>query len=239
MLTLRSEEGRYHSLILFRLSTINESGSQEALELNEFQQTKDQTIARVTNADQRQIYVMESSCPHLGADMSHADIEECETGMVAVCPWHRFVFAGLLAECPNSGPFRYDFDLKTGKSETGLKACTYDVEVKVDPKDGLEKVFMQTPEGGNNWRLVELRPVSEGRFVHLRLIWQIGSLLDFLNRIRGSTTTTETCEIHRICDSCRRTYCSTGKSSKNPHSMGCPYFEYSQPYSQGSLINKR
>lgn len=57
---------------------------------------------------------------------------------------------------------RYDFDLKTGKSETGLKACTYDVEVKVDPKDRVEKVFMQTPEEGTNWRLVELRPVSEG-----------------------------------------------------------------------------
>lgn len=39
----------------------------------------------------KQIYVMEASCPHLGADMSHAEIEECETGTVAVCPWHRCV----------------------------------------------------------------------------------------------------------------------------------------------------
>jgi hypothetical protein len=57
---------------------------------------------------------------------------------------------------------RYDFDLRTGKSETGLTACTYSVEVRLDPKDGLEKVFMETPERGSDWRVVELRPVSEG-----------------------------------------------------------------------------
>jgi hypothetical protein len=44
---------------------------------------------RITIHDQ--IYVMESSCPHLGADLSHAEIEECETTVVAVCPWHRQV----------------------------------------------------------------------------------------------------------------------------------------------------
>ncbi|KIM44247.1 hypothetical protein M413DRAFT_377826 [Hebeloma cylindrosporum] len=98
----------------------------------------------ILSPSNRQIYIMEASCPHLGADLSHAEIEECETGVVAVCPWHR-----------------YDFDLRTGKSETGLKACTYSVEVRLDPKDGLEKVFMEAPEGGSDWRVVELRPVSE------------------------------------------------------------------------------
>ena len=44
-----------------------------------------------TGSNQRQIYVMESTCPHLGADLSHAEIEECETSVVAVCPWHRSV----------------------------------------------------------------------------------------------------------------------------------------------------
>ncbi|KAH6902553.1 hypothetical protein BKA70DRAFT_1305935 [Coprinopsis sp. MPI-PUGE-AT-0042] len=96
------------------------------------------------DAPYSQIYVMESACPHLGADMSHADIEECETGAVAVCPWHR-----------------YDFDLETGKSETGLKACTYKVQVKADPKDNVDKVYMEAPDGGTGWKVVELRPVSE------------------------------------------------------------------------------
>ncbi|TFY54812.1 hypothetical protein EVJ58_g8642 [Rhodofomes roseus] len=86
---------------------------------------------------------MEATCPHLGADMSHAEIEECDTGLVAVCPWHR-----------------YDFDLRTGASETGLKACTYVVDVRCDDNGG-ETVWVETPDTGTNWRLVELRPVSE------------------------------------------------------------------------------
>ncbi|KAF8881558.1 hypothetical protein BD779DRAFT_1545489 [Infundibulicybe gibba] len=98
----------------------------------------------IVNPMYKQIYVMESTCPHLGADLSHAEIEECETSYVAVCPWHR-----------------YDFDLRTGKSEMGLKACTYDVEVKNRPTDGVDTVYIQTPTDGHNWRLVELRPVSE------------------------------------------------------------------------------
>ncbi|KAF9483718.1 DUF455-domain-containing protein [Pholiota conissans] len=141
-LTLRSQEGRYHSLILFRLATANDAGS-SALGHGRLSPAKSCPTDETSNAD-KQIYVMEANCPHLGADMSHADIEECETGVVAVCPWHR-----------------YDFDLKTGKSETGLKACTYNVEVRVDDDDGLERVYMETPEGGSNWRLIELRPVSE------------------------------------------------------------------------------
>lgn len=34
---------------------------------------------------------MESECPHLGADLSHADIEEAGEEVVAVCPWHRWI----------------------------------------------------------------------------------------------------------------------------------------------------
>ena len=60
--------------------------------------------------------------------------------------------------------FRYDFDLRTGKSETGLKACTYAVEIRTDPADGVDIVWVETPEG-SNWRLVELQPVSEGKYL--------------------------------------------------------------------------
>ncbi|KAH9920616.1 DUF455-domain-containing protein [Fomitopsis serialis] len=128
-LNLRSAEGEYHSLILFRLS---DNSAQE----NEIAQPKAIDC-------KQQIYAMEATCPHLGADMSHAEIEECDTGLVAVCPWHR-----------------YDFDLRTGASETGLKACTYAVNVRRDDS-GDEAVWVETPENGTKWRLVELRPVSE------------------------------------------------------------------------------
>ncbi|KAI8977800.1 DUF455-domain-containing protein [Trametes punicea] len=128
-LTLRSQEGTYHSLILFRLTPgqLPESGVDGGAPS---QSLRDQ------------IYVMEANCPHLGADMSHAEIEECDTGVVAVCPWHR-----------------YDFDLKTGHSETGLRACTYATDIREE--DGIDYILVETPSGGRNWRLVEFRPVSE------------------------------------------------------------------------------
>ncbi|KAF8748761.1 hypothetical protein RHS01_10563 [Rhizoctonia solani] len=89
------------------------------------------------------LYAMESTCPHLGADLSHADVEfdadpEIEEMTAAVvCPWHR-----------------YDFDLKTGESSTGLKACAYPVELR--DRD----VWIGAP-GEGEWEVVEKRPVSE------------------------------------------------------------------------------
>ncbi|KAH8105210.1 DUF455-domain-containing protein [Cristinia sonorae] len=128
LLTLRSSEGIYHSLILFRLTSgPSENFEQEAS----------------PNASDAQLYAMEAQCPHLGADISHADIEECEDSVVLVCPWHR-----------------YDFDLRTGYSETGLRACTYALEIRKDERD-VDTVWVETPAGGMEWRIVELRPVSE------------------------------------------------------------------------------
>ncbi|KIJ62399.1 hypothetical protein HYDPIDRAFT_51764, partial [Hydnomerulius pinastri MD-312] len=132
LLNLRSQEGRYHSLILFRLSSSYTSAV--------CSEGNDAPAHRSSH----QLYAMESTCPHLGADMSHAEIEECDDSIVAVCPWHR-----------------YDFDLRTGESETGLRACTYNVKVAVDNVDAVEKVWVESPANGTQWRLVELRPVSE------------------------------------------------------------------------------
>ncbi|KAK0230742.1 hypothetical protein IW262DRAFT_1524083 [Armillaria fumosa] len=113
LMTIRSQEGIYHGLILFRLSpsvpTIKNEGYTDRENLQ---------------AMYKQIYVMESTCPHLGADM-------------------------------------YDFNLETGKSEMGLHTCTYDVKLNTNPLDGLDTVYVETPKDGTNWRLVELRPVSE------------------------------------------------------------------------------
>ncbi len=93
--------------------------------------------------------------------MSHAEIEECEDSYVAVCPWHRFELSLLSwsSSCLNRFG-RCDFDLKTGKSETGLRACTYNVQLRSE--DGHDEVvYVEAPSGGTEWRLVELRPVSE------------------------------------------------------------------------------
>ena len=85
-LNLRSQEGHYHSLIIFRLSSglgrESDNGEITALE-------SESSVSENAGFNQNQIYVMESTCPHLGADLSFAEIEECETSVVAVCPWHR------------------------------------------------------------------------------------------------------------------------------------------------------
>ena len=35
---------------------------------------------------------MEETCPHLGAPLSHAEIEDMEDTMAIVCPWHQYDF---------------------------------------------------------------------------------------------------------------------------------------------------
>ena len=91
LLTLRSQEGQYHSLILFRLSSGSEFEHTGNVNDKTDETEADDSTSGILSPWSRQIYIMEASCPHLGADLSHAEIEECETGVVAVCPWHRFV----------------------------------------------------------------------------------------------------------------------------------------------------
>jgi len=136
--TLRSvsRSSDYHSIIVFRLSPLASSHDDTGLV----------SKALLISPEQLQLYAMESTCPHLGAEMSHADIEDTETSFVAVCPWHR-----------------YDFDLRTGQSETGLKACTYSVQTRNLSESSENEVWLEAP-GEGDWEVVELRPVSEGAF---------------------------------------------------------------------------
>ena len=65
--------------------------------------------------------------------------------------------------CLNERVYRYDFDMRTGKSETGLKACTYKVNIRPSGSgDESKSVWIEQPDEGTNWRVVEFRPVSEG-----------------------------------------------------------------------------
>ncbi|KAG8833801.1 hypothetical protein FRC17_010042 [Serendipita sp. 399] len=87
---------------------------------------------------------MEAQCPHLGADLSHAEIEEYNDDIVAVCPWHR-----------------YDFNLRTGVSETGLRACVYEVQLRSTEEGDAEDLWIETPPSAEIWEVVDVRPVSE------------------------------------------------------------------------------
>ncbi|KAF8321160.1 DUF455-domain-containing protein [Clavulina sp. PMI_390] len=159
----------YHSLLLFRLASLSpqelpstcpatekdESGLAEDLPGHDSSlHTSNSTIN--PSSKYGQMYVMESTCPHLGADLSHADIEEGPESAVAVCPWHK-----------------YDFDLKTGHSDHGIRACTYAVQLRPqtreDPSpaatpskggDQILEVWVEAPSP-DAWEVVELRPVSE------------------------------------------------------------------------------
>ncbi|KAG8846005.1 hypothetical protein FRB91_001263 [Serendipita sp. 411] len=135
--TLRAGKQTYHSLLIFRLSGgILANSSQSTLGFKQTQAIRD--------GKEMQIYAMEAQCPHLGADLSHAEIEECDDEVVAVCPWHR-----------------YDFNLKTGISETGLRACVYEVQLRTEEDSTEEDVWIETPPSAESWEVVSIRPVSE------------------------------------------------------------------------------
>ncbi|GAA94436.1 uncharacterized protein L969DRAFT_20367 [Mixia osmundae IAM 14324] len=95
-----------------------------------------------SETSQPQYYAMESTCPHAGAPLEHAEIEldldhGIEDGPILVCPFHS-----------------YDFNLLSGESSTGLKACTY----AVTEQDGY--VLLEMPEQ-DDYRLLSMRAVSE------------------------------------------------------------------------------
>lgn len=84
-------------------------------------------------------YAMEAECPHAGGPMadSHVDIED--SAYVVSCPWHA-----------------YDFNVETGESSVGIKACTYPVDVR----EG--SVLLDVPaEDGRQAHLDKIEPVSE------------------------------------------------------------------------------
>lgn len=54
--------------------------------------------------------------------------------------------------------------MRTGQSDTGLRACVYKVEVRKSPPEDVYTVWVETPDEKKSWRLVEFRPVSEGEF---------------------------------------------------------------------------
>lgn len=84
LFTLRSVDrpSLYHSLLLFRLSGLD-SSSANAGEETDSDSPDSSTVTKDSIERYGQLYVMESTCPHLGAELSHADIEEGPDSAVA------------------------------------------------------------------------------------------------------------------------------------------------------------
>ncbi|TGJ76609.1 hypothetical protein E0Z10_g10846 [Xylaria hypoxylon] len=71
-------------------------------------------------------YAMEAECPHAGGPMADAHIDIEDSSYVASCPWHA-----------------YDFNLNTGESSYGVKACTYPIRLQ----DGRVLLRFEEAEG--------------------------------------------------------------------------------------------
>lgn len=93
-------------------------------------------------------YAMEAECPHAGGPMadSHVDIED--SAYIVSCPWHA-----------------YDFNVETGESSVGIKACTFPVDVR----EGTMRLDLPT-ENGKQVQISKIEPVSEKvKLKHARL----------------------------------------------------------------------
>ncbi|KAJ6092836.1 hypothetical protein N7486_008125 [Penicillium sp. IBT 16267x] len=84
-------------------------------------------------------YAMEAECPHAGGPMADSLIDIEDSAYVASCPWHA-----------------YDFNVETGESSVGIKACTYPIDVCGD------NVMLDFPvEDDLHVELAKIEPVSE------------------------------------------------------------------------------
>ncbi|KAL4988118.1 hypothetical protein BDW68DRAFT_187447 [Aspergillus falconensis] len=81
-------------------------------------------------------YAMEAECPHAGGPMEAAQVDIEDSAYIASCPWHA-----------------YDFNVETGESSVGIKACTFPIDVQEDA------VTLTYPSDGVS--VAKLEPVSE------------------------------------------------------------------------------
>ena len=154
----------------------------------------------------------------------------CARGIGEFCP-RSWVASGVF----NSYRDRYDFDLVTGKSDTGLQACVYEVRVRQTESDGEAEVWVEAPRGGTGWQSVNLRPVSEGGFAYSPPKTRLTHPLRFRRPPSGS-------EYQRFCvtssathghPDLSRSHRPRGRPPNNFGRMGCSDPQYTGPHSQG------
>lgn len=97
LLTLRSQEGSYRSLILLRLSDIpnvtkhDDSNGKKVLDLNKAVKESHLILPSYwLDTNSRQLMGWDGSKLSTSRgwyDMSHAEIEECSSHVVVACPW--------------------------------------------------------------------------------------------------------------------------------------------------------
>jgi uncharacterized ferritin-like protein (DUF455 family)/nitrite reductase/ring-hydroxylating ferredoxin subunit len=84
-------------------------------------------------------YAMEAECPHAGGPMAESSVDIEDSAYVVSCPWHA-----------------YDFNVETGESSVGIKACTFPIKIRG------EEVMLDYPaETINTIKIARIEPVSE------------------------------------------------------------------------------
>ena len=134
-------------LVLFRLPTIHpqDGASQPNLGGTDHPQPQQQQ----QHGQGWTYYAMEAECPHAGGPMAEAQIDIEDSSYIASCPWHA-----------------YDFNVETGESSYGIKACTFPVTVQDDGR-----VSLRIPDV-TGLQLASLDAVSE------KIKFKHGSRLD-------------------------------------------------------------
>lgn len=116
MLRTVAKPAIYHRLLLFR---INKPGSADTLADESSEDRADDKEGTGScpswpagGDSEPELYCMEESCPHLGAPLSHAELEiddiedtraigelgGCGVDLTPVCPWHQYDFGGYSRE---------------------------------------------------------------------------------------------------------------------------------------------
>ncbi|KKK27374.1 hypothetical protein ARAM_002287 [Aspergillus rambellii] len=101
-------------------------------------ETSGKSKAKNETSDGWSYYAMEAECPHAGGPMQDANVDIEDSAYIVSCPWHA-----------------YDFNVETGESSVGIKACTFPVDVQG------EYVKLQYPSNGCSVGLGKMEPVSE------------------------------------------------------------------------------
>ncbi|PWY75479.1 rieske [2Fe-2S] domain protein [Aspergillus heteromorphus CBS 117.55] len=147
-------------LVLFRLPTIEpaKNGTQTQNETptsanangnaNAKTHTNTKPSKARNDANGWSYYAMEAECPHAGGPMQDSAIDIEDSAYVVSCPWHA-----------------YDFNVETGESSVGIKACTFPVDVTAEGEGETRMVAVEYVSEREGWDegvgLVKLEAVSE------------------------------------------------------------------------------
>ncbi|TKA30704.1 hypothetical protein B0A50_02424 [Salinomyces thailandicus] len=122
-------------------------------------------------------YAMEKECPHAGGPMGDAQIDIEDSSYIASCPWHA-----------------YDFNLDTGSSSFGVKACVFPITVREDQ-------LMLEFDGEEGVGLARIEPISEK--VKYKHNARTPTSTDAINGIATTNTTSSPPgEDATVCDWC-------------------------------------